>query len=308
MEAKLRRPIPGHLLGERADKVVAELAGISRQASKDLFDQGVTVDGAPVGPSQRLDGGVIEFPEPPPTQVLAAADVEFEVCFEDPYLLVVNKPAGLVVHPGAGKSRETLAGGLLYRYPDLEGVGDPGRWGIVHRLDQGTSGLLLVARTPEVHKLLVAQLKSRSIQRGYLALVHGVPQMPTGTIDAPIGRDPAHPTRKKVVAGGRPSRTHYRVVSDHQIVSLLELDLETGRTHQIRVHLAAIDHPVVGDHTYSRRKDPVATPRMFLHAHRLRFTHPESGNELMVEAELPAELRSMMIEVERVYPGRVVST
>ena len=308
MEEKVRKPIPSHLLGERADKVVAELAGISRQASKALFDQVVTVDGISVGPSQRLDGAVIEYPEPPAAQVLAAADVDFIVRYEDQHLLVVDKPAGLVVHPGAGMSRSTLAGGLLYRYPDLQGVGDPGRWGIVHRLDQGTSGLLLVARTAEAHRHLVAQLKSRSIQRSYLALVHGVPQMPTGTIDAPIGRDPAHPTRKKVVAGGRPSRTHYRVISDHQIVSLLDLDLETGRTHQIRVHLAAIDHPVVGDRTYSRRKDPVATPRMFLHAHRLRFTHPESGAELTVEAELPVELKAMIIEVERVYPARAVST
>ena len=308
MEEKLSKPIPGHLLGERADKVVAELAGISRQASKALFDLVVTVDGIPVGPSQRLDGGMIEFSEPPSAQVWPASDVEFVVRHEDPYLLVVDKPAGLVVHPGAGRSRSTLAGGLLYRYPELEGVGDPGRWGIVHRLDQGTSGLLLVARTAEAHRHLVAQLKNRSIQRSYLALVHGVPQMPTGTIDAPIGRDPAHPTRKKVVAGGRPSRTHYRVISDHQIVSLLDIDLETGRTHQIRVHLAAIDHPVVGDRTYSRRKDPVPTPRMFLHAHRLRFTHPESGDNLVVEAELPAELKSMMVEVERVYPGRAVST
>jgi 23S rRNA pseudouridine1911/1915/1917 synthase len=308
MEEKLKSPIPAHLQGERADKVVAELAGISRQASKDLFDRVVTVDGVPVGPSQRLEGGVIEFPRPLISEVVAAADIEFEVRFEDPYLLVVDKPAGLVVHPGAGRSRPTLAGGLLFRYPDLEGVGEPGRWGIVHRLDQGTSGLLLVARNAQVHQHLIAQLKSRSIQRSYLALVHGVPQMPTGTIDAPIGRDPAHPTRKKVVAGGRPSRTHYRVVSDHQIVSLLDLDLETGRTHQIRVHLAAIDHPVVGDRTYSRRRDPVPTPRMFLHAHRLRFTHPESGEEMMVESELPAELKSMMIEIERVYPARAVPT
>jgi len=308
VEEKLRRPIPGHLVGERADKVVAELAGISRQASKNLFDQVVTVDGVQVEPSQRLEGGVIEFPAPPAALGLAADEIQVDVRFEDSNLLVVDKPSGMVVHPGAGRSRSTLAGGLLFRYPDLEGVGDPGRWGIVHRLDQGTSGLLLVARTPEVHRLLSAQLKSRGIQRSYLALVHGVPLMPTGTIDAPIGRDPAHPTRKKVAAGGRPSRTHYRVVRDLQVASLLDLDLETGRTHQIRVHLAAIDHPVVGDRTYSRRKDPVPAPRMFLHAHRLRFKHPVSGLETIVESELPAELEAMMIELERVYPGRAVST
>jgi 23S rRNA pseudouridine1911/1915/1917 synthase len=308
MEERLRLSIPDHLAGERADKVVAELAGISRQAGRRLFELGVTVDGALVDPNRRLTTGVIEFAAPAGEEILKAEDVEFVVVHEDQHVLVIDKPAGLVVHPGAGRSRGTLAGGLLFRYPDLQGVGEAGRWGIVHRLDQGTSGLLLVARNPPAHQRLVADLRDHLVHRSYLALVHGVPDMPTGTIDAPIGRDPAHPTRKKVIAGGRPSRTHYRVQRDYQVASLLDVDLETGRTHQIRVHLAAIDHPVVGDRTYSRRKDPVPMRRMFLHAHRIRFVHPETGKEINIESALPQELAAVMVELERVYPGRAVST
>ncbi|HEU4750297.1 MAG TPA: RluA family pseudouridine synthase, partial [Acidimicrobiia bacterium] len=226
----MRFPIPDHMAGERADKVVAELAGISRQASRRLFELGVVVDGSAVEPNRRLTTGMIEFVAPVGEDLLAAEEVAFTVVHEDAHLLVVDKPAGLVVHPGAGRHTGTLAGGLLYRYPDLEGVGEAGRWGIVHRLDQGTSGLLLVARNPPAHLRLVADLRDHRIHRSYLTLVHGVPDMPTGTIDAPIGRDPAHPTRKKVIAGGRPSRTHYRVQRDHQVAALLDVDLETGRT------------------------------------------------------------------------------
>ncbi|MEX2622827.1 MAG: RluA family pseudouridine synthase [Acidimicrobiia bacterium] len=304
----MRFPIPDHLAGERADKVVAELAGISRQASRRLFELGVVVDGSAVEPNRRLTTGMIEFVAPVGEDLLAAEEVAFTVVHEDAHLLVVDKPAGLVVHPGAGRHTGTLAGGLLYRYPDLEGVGEAGRWGIVHRLDQGTSGLLLVARNPPSHLRLVADLRDHRIHRSYLTLVHGVPDMPTGTIDAPIGRDPVHPTRKKVIAGGRPSRTHYRVQRDHQVAALLDVDLETGRTHQIRVHLAAIDHPVVGDRTYTRRRDPVPVRRMFLHAHRLRFVHPVLGSEITIESGLPPELEAVMVELERVYPGRAVST
>ncbi|MDP3983849.1 MAG: RluA family pseudouridine synthase [Acidimicrobiia bacterium] len=308
MEARVTLPIPAHLAGERADKILAELTGISRKAAALLFVGVVTVDGESVAASQRLHRGVMEFPAPPPTLRSDPEPVDFAVIYEDSDLLVVDKPAGLVVHPGAGRVRGTLAEGLLYRYPDLEGVGDPGRFGIVHRLDQGTSGLLLVARTVEVHRRLTADLRLRKIHRSYLALVHGVPDMPTGTIDAPIGRDPAHPTRMKVMAGGRPSRTHYRVLSRHRLVALLDIELETGRTHQIRVHLAAIDHPVVGDRTYSRRRDPVPVGRMFLHAYRLRFVHPVTEEDLVVESVLPPDLESVLVELARVYPDPAVES
>jgi 23S rRNA pseudouridine1911/1915/1917 synthase len=296
--------IPSHLVGERADKVVAELAGVSRQVSRRLFAAGVTLDGEAVTPDRRVAGGVIEFPRPEAGSSPPAVEVAFGVVYEDADLLVVDKPPGLVVHPGAGSPQPTLASGLLHRFPDLEGVGEPGRWGIVHRLDRGTSGLLVVARTQQALGRLQADLRQRRIHRAYLTLVHGVPSLPTGTVDAPIGRDPAHPTRQKVVAGGRPSRTHYRVVRSYAVAALLEVELETGRTHQIRAHMAAIDHPVVGDRAYSRRRDPVPVDRIFLHAHRLSFPHPRTGEEVSVESPLPPDLAAVLVDLARVYPER----
>lgn len=301
MSGRIRREIPDHLRGERADKVVAELAGVSRVKARDLFSGGVAVDGAAVDPKTRLDGGVVEFPAPAAVLRPGPEQVTFAVLHEDDDLLVVDKPAGVVVHPGAGRTSGTLAAGLLHRYPDIEGVGLEGRWGIVHRLDQGTSGLMLIARTQAAYSRLTADLAARLIHRTYICLVHGVPSMPTGTIDAPIGRDPQHPTRKKVVADGRPARTHYRIVSEHRVASLLEVGLETGRTHQIRVHLAAIDHPVVGDRAYSRRVDPVSVKRIFLHATRLRFSHPRTGIEVIVESPLPEDLQESLDELIRRY-------
>ena len=306
METRRRVTIPPHLVGERADKVVAELAGVSRQAARAVFAELVTVDGRAVVGNQRVGEGIIEYAAPLPTAGTVPEEVAFAVLYEDPDLIVVDKPAGVVVHPGAGRSRGTLAAGLLYRFPELAAVGEEGRAGLVHRLDEGTSGLLLVARNPDSYRHLQAGIRKRTIHRSYLALVHGVPELPTGTVDAPIGRDPAHPTRKKVLAGGRPSRTHYRVLRSYQVASLLEIELETGRTHQIRVHLAAIDHPVVGDRVYSRRRPPVPVPRMFLHAFRLRFPHPASGEEMVKESPLPPELEEVLIELDRLYPERSV--
>ena len=305
MTPRLEQVIPEYLLGERADKIVAELAGVSREKARRLFEQGVTVNGRQVDPNNRVAGGLIEFPAPPEALKTLAEDVEFEVRYEDDEVLVVDKPAGIVVHPGAGRQTGTLASGLLHRYPGLEGIGQEGRWGIIHRLDQGTSGLLLVARSAAAFEFLTAELASRRIHRSYLALVHGVPPMPTGTIDAPIGRDPAHPTRKKVVPEGRPARTHYRVVEGFGTSALLEVDLETGRTHQIRVHLATIGHAVVGDRTYTRRLEPVRLRRIFLHAARLGFKHPATGEEISVESPLPADLAAALEELRLVFPPAV---
>ena len=305
MTPRLEQVIPEYLLGERADKIVAELAGVSREKARRLFEQGVTVNGSRVDPNNRVAGGLIDFPAPPEDLKTVAEDVEFEVRYEDDDVLVVDKPAGIVVHPGAGRQTGTLASGLLHRYPGLEGIGQEGRWGIIHRLDQGTSGLLLVARTAEAFEFLTAELASRRIHRSYLALVHGVPPMPTGTIDAPIGRDPAHPTRKKVVPEGRPARTHYRVMGSFGTSALLEVDLETGRTHQIRVHLATIGHAVVGDRTYTRRQEPVRLRRIFLHAAKLGFKHPSTGEEIRVESPLPSDLAATLEELRRVFPPAV---
>ena len=305
MTSRLEQVIPDRLAGERADKIVAELAGISREKARRLFEKGVTVNGSPVDPNNRISGGSIEFARPIAETGTVAEDVPFEVPWEDAHVLVVDKPAGIVVHPGAGRKTGTLASGLLHRYPELEGIGQEGRWGIVHRLDQGTSGLLLVARTAASFEFLTAEMAARRIHRSYLALVHGVPAMPTGTIDAPIGRDPVHPTRKKVVPDGRSARTHYRVKEDFGKTSLLEVDLETGRTHQIRVHLSTIGHPVVGDRSYTRRADPVRVKRIFLHAARIVFNHPVTGAATTVESQLPADLVASLESMRRVFPPTV---
>ena len=305
MTSRLEQVIPDRLAGERADKIVAELAGVSREKARRLFEEGVTVNGSPVDPNNRISGGSIEFARPVAELGTVAEDVPFEVRWEDAHVLVVDKPAGIVVHPGAGRKTGTLASGLLHRYPELEGIGQEGRWGIVHRLDQGTSGLLLVARTAASFEFLTVEMAARRIHRSYLALVHGVPAMPTGTIDAPIGRDPVHPTRKKVVPDGRSARTHYRVRESFGSASLLEVDLETGRTHQIRVHLATIGHPVVGDRSYTRRADPVRVKRIFLHASRIVFNHPVTGAETIVESPLPPDLVASLESVRRVFPPTV---
>ena len=305
MTSRLEQVIPDRLAGERADKIVAELAGVSREKARRLFEEGVTVNGSPVDPNNRISGGSIEFARPIADIGTVAEDVPFEVRLEDQAVLVIDKPAGIVVHPGAGRKTGTLASGLLHRYPELEGIGQEGRWGIVHRLDQGTSGLLLVARTAASFEFLTTEMAARRIHRSYLALVHGVPAMPTGTIDAPIGRDPVHPTRKKVVPDGRAARTHYRVREEFGKSSLLEVDLETGRTHQIRVHLSTIGHPVVGDRSYTRRADPVRVKRIFLHAARIVFNHPVTGAETVVESPLPADLAASLESIRREFPPTV---
>lgn len=296
MMERSSQPIPADLAGERADKILAEVAGISRQQARLLIEGtgGVTIDGRRVAANQRLAGKVIDYPLVEPPQVLAAEPVPFAVMYEDRDLLVVDKPAGVVVHPGAGQTSGTLVAGLLARYPELAGVGQEGRWGLVHRLDKDTSGLLIVARTEAAYERLVTELRERKVRRRYLALARGAMDMPTGTIDAPIGRDPVHPTKKTVAADGRPARTHYRLLRTVSDYSLLEVTLETGRTHQIRVHLAAIGHPVMGDRTYSRKPESIPVRRMFLHAAFLEFEHPVTGAAMALESPLPAELAGIL--------------
>jgi 23S rRNA pseudouridine1911/1915/1917 synthase len=293
----LRLEVPERLGGERVDRILADLLGLSRAQSRALLDAGVLVGGSPAKPADRVPAGaVVESPEPQVLTELRSEPVEFGVIHEDPALIVVDKPPGLVVHPGAGSRNPTLAAGLLHRYPELEGVGDPGRWGLVHRLDRDTSGLLLVARTNESFDVLRSDLSGRRIGRVYNTLVHGRFATPTGTVDAPIGRDPARPTRRAVVPGGKPSVTHYEVVEEFPDaeVTLLEVTLETGRTHQIRVHLAAIDHPVIGDRTYSKLNKMVTSPRIFLHARTIRLRHPASGEDVSYSTPLPADLKGVL--------------
>jgi 23S rRNA pseudouridine1911/1915/1917 synthase len=295
--------VPPDLDGSRLDLIVARLAGMSRSGARALVDAGgVEVGGRPGTANERIPAGTrLVIGPAPPARRLEPVPVEFGVRFEDPDLVVVDKPPGLVVHPGAGTTAPTLAAGLLHRYPEIEGVGEEGRWGIVHRLDRGTSGLLVVARTEPAHAHLRAAIARREVVRVYRTLALGSFDLPTGTIDAPIGSDPVHPTRRKVDPSGRPARTHYRVEQAWTAPScaLLEVRLETGRTHQIRVHLASIGRPVVGDRVYGR-PGPVEAPRIFLHASRIELDHPITGERVVVESPLPDDLA---VVVERLDAG-----
>lgn len=292
--------VPDELDGERADKVVSVLGQMSRAAARAFCDSGdVRVDGATVAGRDRLHAGeTIAFPPAELAATMAAEKVEFDVLYEDDHVVVVDKPSGLTVHPGAGRAAGTLAAGLLERYPEIRGVGEEGRWGLVHRLDRETSGALLVGRTQQSHDALVRDLARREVGREYVALVQGTFELPRGTIDAPIGRDPHRPRRRALVPTGRHAVTHYRMTRQWSQpgVALLDVTLETGRTHQIRVHLAGIGHAVLGDHLYGRR-DPLAVPRLFLHAARLRFRHPVSGEPVEIDSPLPTDLRRVLDEL-----------
>jgi 23S rRNA pseudouridine1911/1915/1917 synthase len=300
--------VPAALDGERVDRIVALLGGVSRAAAAALVERGaVVVDGAVVTTgSQRVrEGQVIAVAvdpaggDPPPA---ADPGVPVSVVYIDDAVIVVDKQPGLVVHPGAGNPAGTLVNGLLARFPDLAGVGpERDRPGIVHRLDVGTSGLLVIARTDEALSALVHQLAARTARREYLALVKGVPEAGRGIVDAPIGRSSRDPTRMTVAADGRPARTAYEVErawSDPPC-ALLRCRLETGRTHQIRVHLAAIGHAVVGDSRYGGTLPAVPAARPMLHAAALAFDHPVTHGRLRFTAPLPSDMAEV---IERLGP------
>jgi len=289
--------VPAALDGARVDRAIAHLLEVSRATAALLWDEGVTVDGRGVRPSERVStGDVIICTRPEAASSLVAEDVPFGILFADEDVLVVDKPAGVVVHPGSGRSAGTLAAGLLNGYPELAGVGAEDCWGLVHRLDKDTSGAILVGRNAVAFEALVDDLRRRRVGRTYLALVEGTMGSPTGTIEAPIGRDPARPMRRAVTHTGKHARTHYEVVTYYEgsDATLLEVTLDTGRTHQIRVHLSAIGHPVVGDRTYGASRLDLSPPRTFLHASRLDFDHPTTGIRMSVEAPLPADLAGVL--------------
>ena len=291
--------IPAALAGERVDRVVAMLTDLPRTEAAALVADGhVRLDGTVVsGKSRKVAEGevlTVEVPERRVAGVAADPSVHVPVVFADDDVIVVDKPAGLVVHPGHGNDRGTMVQGLLAAYPELAAVGEPDRPGVVHRLDAGTSGLLVVARSAAAYSSLVEQLQSRSVDRRYLALVAGTVESPAGVVDAPIGRSGSDPTRMAVRADGREARTAYEVrerFTEPTAATLLECKLETGRTHQIRVHLAAIGHPVLGDPRYGR--SPLRVPRPFLHAWRLAFDHPTTGERVSFESALPADLEAV---------------
>jgi 23S rRNA pseudouridine1911/1915/1917 synthase len=294
--------VPPALDGDRVDRALSFLTGWPRAAVQELIDSGaVLVDGRVVAKSHRLhEGSTLEVRGEPALESDARpepdAGVAVDVRFADDDVVVVAKPAGLVVHPGAGHAGGTLVNGLLARFPGIETVGDPKRPGIVHRLDRDTSGLLAVARSARAYDSLVTQLASRSVDRVYAALVWGHLASPRGMIDAPIGRSGARRTRMAVRDAGKAARTEYKVVEtfERPVCSLVECRLETGRTHQIRVHLAAIGHPVVGDGTYGGSRDQIRLPRPFLHAGTLGFDHPATGERLQFVEPLPPELRAVL--------------
>jgi 23S rRNA pseudouridine1911/1915/1917 synthase len=310
-----RLRVPDGAPSQRVDRFVADATGLSRSHVQKLIAGGrLTSDGEPlkantvVGPGASL---ALDVPPPVSAAIEPAPDIPLDVVYEDADLLVIDKPAGLVVHPAPGHGSDTLVNALVARGGEEAwgGIAGVRRPGIVHRLDRDTSGLLMVARTDAAQHALMAQLKARRIKKTYLALVAGEVSAAVGRIEAPIGRDPKHRTRMAVVPDGRPAVTGYRVRERFAGWTFLEVDLVTGRTHQIRVHLAAIGHPIAGDPVYgtgtSRRgPDQGGLARLFLHAWRLELTSPSSGELLRVEAPLPGELEDVLEELRASAEGR----
>ncbi len=298
-----RMLIPSTAGRGRADRWAADLSGMSRSHVQRLISEGrLTVDGQPVKANTVLEPGValeLVVPPPAPAEPIAQPEIPVDVVYEDDDLLIVDKPSGLVVHPAAGHADGTLVNALLGRGEDLapSGIAGVQRPGIVHRLDRDTSGLLMVARNDAAQASLQAQLKARRVKKTYLALVAGSVSAAAGRIEAPVGRDPGRRTRMAVTQNGRASTTGYRVRERFSAWTLLELDLVTGRTHQIRVHLEAIGHPVAGDPMYgtgTSRRGPDGLGRLFLHAWRLELTSPSTGRLIRAEAPLPAELEDVL--------------
>jgi 23S rRNA pseudouridine1911/1915/1917 synthase len=302
--------VEGSEAGARLDTWIARrLPELSRARVQALMAQGaVRLGGRPVRPSHRLRGGeevTVELPDPV-AALPAAEPLPLAIVHEDAHLLVIDKRTGMAVHPGAGRQSGTLVNALLHHVRDLSGVGGVLRPGIVHRLDRGTSGLMVVAKDDETHRALAAQFASRSVEKEYLAVVHGVPRSRQGVVEAAIGRDPVHRKKMSVRAPrARTARSTYTVVEALDGASLLRVRIHTGRTHQIRVHMASVGHPVVGDVTYGGTRTPSsrraaaraaleALARPALHAAALAFTHPATGARLRFESPLPTDLSDLL--------------
>jgi len=290
--------------GQRLDVYLAErLEGLTRSGVRKLIDEEkVMVNGASKKAGHKLrENDLVEAEvgeEPSPE--LRPQEVPLTVLYSDDRIVVIDKPCGLVVHPGAGNREGTLAGALLYRFPEISGLGPAERPGIVHRLDKETSGVMVVARSPEAYTSLQKQFKDRDVRKVYLGLAWG--KMPAeGRIDRPIGRHIKHGQRMSVrTRKPRPAETFYKVREEFQGMSLLEIRPVTGRTHQIRVHLAAAGHPLAGDSRYGRRKEEPKFSRLFLHAHRLSFIHPATGERVEFTSELPSGLANILEKLRMV--------
>ncbi|HET9326257.1 MAG TPA: RluA family pseudouridine synthase [Candidatus Eisenbacteria bacterium] len=312
--------VPETGAGERLDRFLAGAqTDLSRNGLQGLIRDGrATVNGRAARASLRLKAGdrvSVEVPLPAPL-ALEPEDLPVDVIHEDADLIVVAKPAGLVVHPGAGVPRGTLVHALLHRYPEIGSVGGPGRPGLVHRLDKDTSGLLVVARSARAYRALVEAIRARQVQRIYQALVWGDPRAASGTIETAIARDPRDRRRMAVARrGGKPARTHWRVEERYGIATRMEVRLDTGRTHQIRVHLAHLGHPVVGDPVYGGRTKKVLSlrrseaslrdeilkslPRQALHASELELPHPVTGRALQFALPWPEDFTQAIETLRR---------
>jgi 23S rRNA pseudouridine1911/1915/1917 synthase len=295
--------------GGRVDRIASDLSGLSRSRIQRLITDGhLTVDGVPLKARSVVRAGdslLLRVPAVQPADIEPEA-IPLEVLYEDPDVLVINKPAGLVVHPSPGHWSGTMVNALLARDTEYGGIAGVQRPGIVHRLDRDTSGLIMVAKTDAAQTSLMAQLKARRVKKTYLALVQGSVEAAAGRIEAPIGRDPRQRTRMAVVPDGRPSVTGYRVRERFRGWTLLEVDLVTGRTHQIRVHLAALGHAVAGDPVYgtgTSRRGPDGLERLFLHAWRIVFASPATGDLVRVEAPLPEALEPVLGQLRAIATG-----
>ena len=323
--------VPASLEGERLDRSLALLLSISRSQASKLITEGsvqhkgktLTVPATRLasGATLRIDASALENLRP---KLVADPDVPVEIIHEDTDLLVLEKAPNVVVHPGSGNASGTLVAGLLARFPEIAEVGEPDRPGIVHRLDKGTSGLMVVARTSKAYESLVEMFSEHKVQREYLALCHGVPQNDQGTIDAPIGRSARRPTEMTVTANGKEAITHYEVIERLADAALIKCQLETGRTHQIRVHLAAIGHPLLGDTTYTSdttynkqstskdlpqnlTQDPphnlpenILLTRPALHSAHLALTHPTTSQPLAFSSPLPTDLAQLLNQLSSI--------
>ena len=302
--------VRSNLVGLRVDRAISLLSGLTRSVVRSLIDSGaVNVDGRLIEKSSvTLSEGqhlVVQLPSDEDSFITPESDVAIDVVALDDSFVVVNKSPGVVVHPGAGQRTGTLVAGVLARFPEIQDLVDreicePLRPGVVHRLDKGTSGLMVFARTEVGYDSLSEQIGARSMQRTYLALVQGHVKNERGLIDAPIGRSTRQPTLMTVRKGGREARTNYRVLERLEspyASTLLELQLDTGRTHQIRVHLAALGHPVVNDTRYGHFRDRrLEADRHFLHSTRLKFVHPVSSQDVVSSAALPKDLAELFDE------------
>ncbi|QHC02223.1 RluA family pseudouridine synthase [Epidermidibacterium keratini] len=292
-------PVPDGLEGMRVDAGLARLLGLSRTAAAELAAAGdVLLDGQPVGKSDRLvAGGVLDvtLPDAAPAQPIEQSPVDgLRVVYSDDDIVVVDKPVGVAAHPSPGWEGPTVIGGVLAMGHRVSTSGADERRGIVHRLDAGTSGLMVVAKSESAYAALKDAFRERTVEKVYHAIAQGHPDPMRGTIDAPIGRHPRHDWKFAVTAGGKDSVTHYEVIEAFPAASLVEVHLETGRTHQIRVHFNAVGHPLAGDAMYSadpRLAERLGLTRQWLHAHRLGFAHPADGRYVSFESPYPADLQ-----------------